>query len=112
MFPQEWILYIHDNFDQSMGWVKITRTCKLENSTIIIVVNYCNCSFPFLILSDSSVALQSGTKKQEQVEPPPPVVDEDVTTGKAIVEEQSAKLEQLSEYPLDLEERVQKRKYH
>ena len=65
---------------------------------------------PFLILAGSSVTLQSGTKKQEHVKPPPPVIDESVTTDEPLVEEQSAKLEQLQEYPIDTEGRVQKLK--
>ena len=47
---------------------------------------------------------------KEKVEPPPPVVDEGVTTDEALVEEQSAEIEQLPEYPLDPEGRVRKKK--
>ena len=52
-------------------------------------------------------ALQSGTKKQELVKLLR-IVDESVTTDEALVEEQLGEHEQLPEYPLDTEGRVQK----
>ena len=44
------------------------------------------------------------------MKPPPPVTDESATTDEPLVEEQSAELEQVQEYPLDTEGRVQKLK--